>query len=186
MTLVYLDVETTGVDPLDNQILTIGYVVEEDGQIISERLLNVKYMGGAFQRRALEVNGIDLEDHNQNALHPTDALLELTKDLQPYRSKRIVAHNAAFDKAFIDVAFRKWAVYDEAYIVRSNWLCTMQLALWMIQEGHLKTDRNSAGLDNVLRALGFPDRGSDAHGALKDALLAREAHHRIQSLAGWT
>lgn len=184
-TLVFLDTETTGINPIDNQILTIGYVIEQNGRIIKQRLLNLKYMGGAFSRKALEVNGIDLKAHNEQALHPTDALFELSADLKSYYPKKIVAHNASFDKSFIDVAFRKWAVYDEAFIVRSNWLCTMQLASWLVHEGVLRTDRSKANLDAVLRAVGFDDRGSDAHGALSDALLSREAYHRMKHLAGW-
>lgn len=184
-TLVFLDTETSGLSSTENQILTIGYVVDVDGTIVKERLLKLKHMGGAIDRRALEINGIDLDDHKKNGLHPTDALLELTKDLYEYKDKKIVAHNAAFDKAFVDIHFRKWAVYDEAYIVRSNWMCTMQLANWLFYHGVLKSERRGSNLDNVLRAVGYADRGTDAHGALSDALLTREAYYRMRELSGW-
>lgn len=110
----YIDLETGGLDPSRNQILSIGLVIERDE--LEEHLIRV-----AIDPRkpvhpgALRVNGIDPDTWSG---YPLDEALRIVRSL--LRGERLVAHNASFDRSFM-----RYACAETGIELPGSWCCTL-------------------------------------------------------------
>lgn len=107
MKKVFLDTETSGLDPLKHQILTMALVVEDNDAIVFEREWKVKQMGWAIiDPYAMQVNKINLEEHNKVAQHEMNVVQELLFELRRLglMNSILYGHNINFDIGFIKAA----------------------------------------------------------------------------------
>lgn len=106
--LAFLDVETTGFDPVKQEIIELGVVVaaqQADGAWRTVNEIDVKVKPRHIEtadKEALRVNGYS-EDAWMFAHTLEQALEELN---QKAKDAIMVAHNVAFDYGFIDQAYR--------------------------------------------------------------------------------
>ncbi len=97
-----LDFETTGMDPLKDEIVEIGIILFQNKEIVDSyhHLVNP---GIPVSQEAFRVNGI-----NEEMLKGEPFLKTLLPDILPFFSNRVViAHNAPFDLAFLLKSIRQ-------------------------------------------------------------------------------
>ncbi|MEH6453578.1 MAG: exonuclease domain-containing protein [Psychromonas sp.] len=162
--LLALDLEMTGLDPLKDQIISIGTVPIIDGKIClaqaQHKLLKIEGSVG----QSATIHGV-LDNHLQQALTLQEALQWL---LEQATGKIIVAHHSPLDLRFIEQALKnnfnekcKLFAFDTLQIERKRLLRKQE----MIKNGELRLgacrERYSLPVYN-------------AHNALIDALACAE------------
>ncbi|MCI0542704.1 3'-5' exonuclease [bacterium] len=119
--LAFVDVETTGLDPMRHEIIDLGVVlarqVPQSGrgpklELVEEHEWKIKPQHlDIADPEALQVNGYSAEKWLFAADLPRvmEAFGKITK------SASLVAHNVTFDQGFIDQAFKKAGVKNEMH-----------------------------------------------------------------------
>ena len=103
-----VDTETTGLKAGVNQVLTAYFVVVDSTlQTIAQLDLSIKYAEYNVNERAMEINKIDLVEHDKTALSVADARTKLkefiqsncivTTDTIDTKPMIIMGHNVGFD-----------------------------------------------------------------------------------------
>ena len=185
MKLFFIDVETTGTNPLQNGIIQLSGIIEVDGDVIEEIDLKIKpYPDDIILDSALEVNGItrvELEDYP----NPSEVYRKLTGFMSKYVDKfnrsdkfHFVGYNARFDDDFIRAWFKKcgdnyygsfffWPPIDVANIA----------AIKLMPE---RSKMENFKLVTVVKHSGIDIDESKLHDALYDIRLTRELFHILR------
>jgi len=149
-----VDLETTGLAARRDRILEIGLVVQCGGQTLERysTLIDVGIQIPAFITR---LTGIDAAQIVA-APSASEALDRLARTLERHRVDALVAHNAPFDRSFLE-----WTWQEQGRTPPlPPFLCSLQLARkWVRAPAY--------GLDVLAGQLGIPQRGR--HRALGDA-----------------
>jgi len=171
--LVWLDTETTGLDPFSNDIIQIAIVrIDREGV---EQILDVKLKmerPGNAHPKALEVNGYT-EEGWADAEDPAEFWPRLHKE--GWLDECIVAgQNPKFDTGFLNASFKRHGIkYRVDYHVFDT--CVLMLE-------HMHEAMESISLVPCCVALGIPVK--NAHTALGDVRLAQAVYktlYRIES-----
>jgi len=120
-TFYCLDVETTGLNPIDNDIIELSiYRLSDDVQKTwCIKPLNVEKSDPG----ALRVSGHKLEDlkcetkfGRDTYKDPNSVIIEvenfLSEDCMPAESRVLIAHNASFDKMMLEYLWKKCNAFD--------------------------------------------------------------------------
>lgn len=168
--IVAFDVETTGLDPVDDDIIELGF----SARSLSEGFLDPKsfLLGDADEvpEGASEVNGITTEMIDDK---PTFAE-RFDNDIRPYLEKAdvLVAHNRGFDAAFLFQAMRQAEVDAPMPPV----FCGMELAREIDLTSRQGGPRNDK-LGTLVDYYGYTQE--DAHRAGEDALMAGRVFFKV-------
>lgn len=126
---IFLDVETTGIDPLVDTIIELAMVPFEysaDGRIFSvgDAFTGLNNPGRALPAVITQLTGITDEMLQGQALDPTQVEAFL------HGTHLVIAHNAAFDRAFFERFFPRLHDY--------RWACSFTEVPWSTYgvEGH--------------------------------------------------
>ncbi len=168
MIQVFLDTETTGLDPeAGHRIIELGATVVKDGMHTAEefhRLLNPER---EIDDAATEIHGFTLDD-----LIEKPRFIDVVSEFIEFiREREVLIHNAAFDIAFIDAEFER-ADRSE----RMHDLCQITDTLKLAKEIHPSGQVNLNALCNRY-SVDRSDR--DKHGALLDSQLLAEVYLRM-------
>jgi DNA polymerase-3 subunit epsilon len=164
--VVVVDTETTGLSVKNGgRVIEIGAVAIENGQIVAE-LATLINTGSAISYGAFRVHGIS-EQMLAGKPAPEEVwpwFLELSGD------SPLVAHNAAFDHAFVQNELGLLGI-----VFNNPWHCTLQLARKKLMR--LPNHR----LETVCRHL-FGEQPKDVqrHRALDDARIAARVWVALQ------
>jgi DNA polymerase III alpha subunit (gram-positive type) len=115
---IALDLETGGLSPKENPILT-GYflALDENFNQVDELALSIiPNPALKVEESALKVNGINLELHNQTAVGIATATERLSEFIGKYSGKtrpRVIGHNVGFDLNFIYEQLISSKVWDK-------------------------------------------------------------------------
>lgn len=107
MSLFFLDVETSTLDPKVGSILQLGMVHPR-----TKAVLDLKIHPGDYEISAesLKITGIDIEEHKTHAVEPGYAIGVLQQFIKnengPYRAN-VCCHNSPFDKAWVMEMFER-------------------------------------------------------------------------------
>lgn len=170
MKIFYFDVETTGLDAKDNDIITIAYMIEIDGDIKLTKYLKLQpFNYENISTKALEVNGITLEEL-KTFIKPEDAYHELIVDMSMFCDKynrndkyTPAGYNARFDIDFLSHFFKK---NNDQYLGSFfNWKTVDPLSI--LYFNHFKEEINLVNykLETVCKHYGIE---IEAHDALSD------------------
>lgn len=108
---LFIDTETTGLDPKQHGLVQVAGIVDINGEVEEEFDFTLKPIDGKlFETRALEVNGLDM--NVINGYKPSDTVFHLFRQLikryidqyNPKDKFTFLAYNAPFDVGFI----RQW------------------------------------------------------------------------------
>ena len=174
--LTFLDVETTGLDPMKHEIISIAIITEWlDSGDTSETYLLIKPQYNALDESATSINGYDPDKWAREAITMQEAL-PIIADKIKYGP--IIAHNAQFDIDFIKNAFLRegWGRHDRADVSRYKFsvgypvidTCALSYLI-------LPTSRQN--MTELRDYLGLPQEG--AHNALVDASHCRDLFWHI-------
>lgn len=121
-----LDTETTGIDPEDNELCEIAFTAVElnfaTGKVYHLRAQNFEAFVNPGRPIPPEVSGIHhiIDEDVVDARSPLTAVSHMRAAMKRSGVSAIVAHNAPFDRAYID----RHLPEDE----RLLWICTRRLA----------------------------------------------------------
>ncbi len=154
--LVFVDLETTGANPLRDRITEIGLVIVTSGQVESwSSLVNP---GVGIPPFIQQLTGI-----NDAMVASAPSFAELAENvLARLQGKLFIAHNARFDYGFLKSEFKRLGMHFHARV-----LCTVQLSkkLYPLEHKH--------NLDSLTLRHGLIAEGT-RHRALTDAELVRQ------------
>lgn len=174
--LAFIDIETTGFNVQTQEIIEIGCVIVSQkegllGDIIDEFELKIKpeKLENA-DPEALSINGYNEADwlFATNLEQAMKAFAEKTKDCI------FVAHNVAFDWAFIAKAFAETAVESQLYYAKID---TISFAF-----GKLHQDPSVTRFSLAALCERFGVTNNKAHTALADARATSEMYRKLLKL----
>ena len=181
MRLVF-DTETGGFNASTNALLSLGLVLWDSGQLVSELEVLVNDQG-LVEPSALAVNGINLEEHLKVAQLPVDAVPVVQRWLRDngiptWEKVELVAHNIGFDVPFLE---KFWNLGGGQFRTRFSYQrrCTMVLATMMKDAGILPVADFRLG--TLMAYLNIPVEGR-LHSALTDARGAARVYAKLLRL----
>lgn len=152
MKILFMDTETGGLDAEKHSLLTIALAVYNDGKIISEQDWIVKHKDYVVTPKALEINGINLVEHDKIAIESNIVAQQIMIYIHRYFGREdkpvIAGHNVEFDNGFLTKLFKdgneSWSKY-----VSHRKLDTCSLVNYLIITG--KIDLKSASLEESIK-----------------------------------
>jgi DNA polymerase-3 subunit epsilon len=174
--LAFIDFETTGLSP-DNgdRVIEVGIAVLEGGQIV-DRYQSFIHPGKRIPYEVIALTGItDVMVRNSP---PADYVMQ--EVMQFIGNLPLVAHNASFDRRFMD------AELDRANLIRANeFVCSLRVARRVYPEARshkLSTLVQLTGVepaDQYHRALGDAEMTAGLWMRMVDEIRTRHAAERV-------
>ncbi len=163
--LIAIDLETTGLDPRRDQILSLGWVRLHRNRIaLSSAAHRLVQISGAIPADSAVIHQIT----DDQAAAGGDLAAALAELLEVLAGRVMIAHHARVEQGFLSAACRR--LYGTGLLVRT--IDTQVIARRTMEHRHIPYK----GSDLRLHALGerynLPRHG--AHNALSDALAAAE------------
>ena len=164
---VVVDVETTGLDPQRDRIVSVALIrssfdvlKEDPNGLHGETMDALVNPQRSIPKQASRKHGITDEDVSDKG-----PFSEVAQELRDFIGDLpIIAHNVSFDKGFLNAEFKRAGVKT---LARNRSYCTMR----RYQEFNHGTRRGSS-LDDVVEAMGLGKRQGNIHEAAEDANLA--------------
>lgn len=160
-----IDLETTGLDPKRNGILSVGYVAVRGNRI---DLGSARHRLVLADRAIPEASAIIHQITDDQAAHGEPLRIVIEDLLGDLAGKVMIAHHAAVERAFLDVACR--------HLFGAGLLMPIIDTQALARRSFERRNASYKGSDLRLHALGerynLPRYG--AHNALNDALAAAE------------
>ena len=181
MKKLFLDVETTGLNPLTCGLTQVAYIIEIDGNVMATGNMDVRpFVDAEIQQKALSVTGKTFDEIMD---YPTDetqfaifrAVLKTYIDASVYGDDfTLIAYNAEFDQNFLIEWFNRNGVKYSNYI---NYRKVDPLALLRILHAEGQANLKGYKLVDVYKAL-FNET-FDAHDALADIEATRRVYYGL-------
>lgn len=165
MRQIFLDTETTGLDPLQgHRVIELAAVEVINRRITGNRIHHYYNPDRAIDAGAQQVHGISIEDLQDKPRFSerVNEILDFIKDAE------LVIHNAPFDVGFLN---RELGMIDLGGI--RDYCASVVDTLKMAKELH-PGQRNN--LDALCRRYGVDNSGRTLHGALLDAELLADVY----------
>jgi DNA polymerase-3 subunit epsilon len=167
MRQIVLDTETTGLEAsLGHRIIEIGCV----------ELINRRTTGRTFHRyvnpeRDVEAAAYAVHGIGRDRLQDKPRFAEIAEQLTQFiAGTELIAHNAAFDVAFLDAEYARLSADTP---IKVNALCQVLDTLALAREMH-PGQRNS--LDALCKRYGIDNSRRELHGALLDARILADVY----------
>jgi DNA polymerase-3 subunit epsilon len=183
MKILYLDLETTGLNPKQCSIVQLGVTIEIDHEILHNLCIYVKPFDGCVIEPGVEAVH-DLipmaKSSGQTYKEVYVNLIELmSKHVDKYNKKDkffLIGYNVGFDDGFMR---EMWKRNRDVYY--GSWFWWPPIDVAVLACNHLKSERHR--LENfklsTLAAYLAIDRQGGAHDALSDINLTREIYKRV-------
>lgn len=191
--LVFIDLETAGAEPWRPIIQIAAIALTSDLQelecfeakiLFAERIADSKslrkphYSLERWQQEGRPVKDV-LNDFS-DVLRRHATVDQVSKAGAVFQVAQIVAHNAAFDSAFLNAWFAR---FDSFLPASPRVLCTMQRAIWLFHEDKRLTPPPDFKLGTLCSYFGVPLRKSDAHDALADVRATVELYRAMNKVS---
>lgn len=177
MNQVYVDLETTGVDPEKHEIIEVGAIVFQDGKEIAA-FSEIVYPGeaaiAAANPQALDVNKIDLNE--VRAARPTVVVAEAFTSFLAAYPGTLYAFPVEFESSFLRKA--PWLVggWGECLMQAVREMMAAEGALAILPDGKPKRPR----LGEAAAFFGVTGCGP-AHRSLSDARKTARIHQELMA-----
>lgn len=177
--LLFMDVESGGLDPDKDALLTVGLVRWVDGEIKETEEILIQPEGLNLEPRALQVNGINMTRHRVLAIPRHQAKYRIQGFVQTafphltYRHRVVLGgHNISFDIAFV----RKLFGLDWNKLVSSRSIDTAAILRFL---GHCGVLPEVSGLDQAIKYFGIEVPEGQRHTALGDAIATARVYTEL-------
>ena len=166
---IVLDTETTGLDPkTGHRVIEIACIEVEDLLPTGQHFHRLIDPERDIDPDAERVHGISRSSlRGKPRFHDPESALEF---LDFSRDARLVAHNAAFDRGFVNMELERAGL---AHLPETRWICTYQLAQKRFPSMH-----NS--LDALCKRYKISLAEREKHGALIDTKLLALVYLELQ------
>jgi DNA polymerase-3 subunit epsilon len=180
-TILFIDTETGGIQPGKNSLLSLALVVWEESKIKASEEILINDGVLDVTEKALEINGIDLEEHKKKAVSPAVALQQFDDFIKanfPADEKIVLGgHNITFDVNFLN-AFLAANNYNYHQRFSHRFIDTASILFYLYLTGKLKRKVNSS--QQAFEYFGITVEGR--HTALGDALATAQLFSRLISI----
>lgn len=177
---LYLDLETSGLDPQKHGIIQLAYILEENGQILKQNNFNMNPQGKILDSKALLINGYTEEEINKFPFYKLQ-IFKFLYEIQPFLSSsfyerfQIIGYNVNFDVEFLKVALQEINVKFND-IFQNRFVDPLQFLYYL--RFLRKVDFIDYKLETVCSYFGVPIQ---AHDALSDIQATRELLYRLHT-----
>jgi len=177
--LLFLDFETSGLDPARHGIIQVAWILEKDGDIVAEKCFDVQLDSQSdICMAALDVNGFTISRIIMGktlsymiAALKGDLFQAVTSDLLP----RPVGHNIGFDLGFLKVASEKCREHIQFHLDFKRAIDTRAVLQWFDYCG--KIYLSDYKLETACKFYGITLR---PHDALEDVRAVRQLFHFLK------
>ena len=174
---ILVDTETTGFDEKKHQILEVGILVIKNMEVVAELEVKIKHREYTVTAKAMEVNKINIPEHEKEALFEKEAAERMLEFLNKHKSEDegyiVIGQNVAFDIKFLEEMFlRVYKIKEYRQAISYRSLDIMQLAMIKNIEGKINLEKQD--LDSILKELEI-EIPENRHRALADCYLEFEA-----------
>lgn len=171
MRRLFVDVETTGLDPEGDRIVEVAAVAYEG--LFKSRADNAQFHRLVNPGREVPPEAVEIHGHTTAQLAREAHFRELAPELAEFlRGAELVAHNAPFDMAFLD---RELAMAGEP---KASELAAAVIDTLVLANELYPSQRNN--LTALAQRLGIDVEGRRrVHGALVDAEILAEVFNRM-------
>lgn len=150
---IWLDLETSGLDSTKHQILTGCFLITEGKDIIATHEFKVKQQPWAIiDEKAMQINGINLEEHNKVAdaeFIILDGIIDFLIKNEMYNIKSVLhGHNVNFDVGFLNAMIKR---YNAKLYFHYHIMDTMMIARFLSETGFFSA--SSYRLEDLCRDL---------------------------------
>jgi DNA polymerase III epsilon subunit family exonuclease len=170
--LAFIDLETTGLDVIEHEIIEIGCVISTpDLEVIEKFELKIKpeRIENA-DKVSMKINHYD-EDAWENAMSLKEAIQVFSKKVE---NCIMVGQNVAFDSGFLEYAYSKTKIKN---VMHYHKLDTISIAWAKL---HREPDLEHFSLREMCARFGI--KNENAHTALSDAYATYELYKKLMSL----
>ena len=166
MDIATIDIETTGLDFVENDILEVGVIRKDWGSPVTNSMLHQFYYNASkppvISDFINKLTGITLEHVKRNGFDPTHQLKVLDESLAG--ADYILAQNGrGFDKPFLLEKYKQFG-FDITSLNISN-------ILWIDSQDDINWEFKSTHLNYLAAELGFLNYYP--HGAITDSMVCR-------------
>lgn len=175
-TMVVIDTETGGLDLSQHSLLTVALIVTRNLEIIASREWQLKHEEYRVTERALEINHIDIKEHDASATPVAEAIDDMLdfidRHRQPNERVMLLGQNTIFDKGFLETSVEQ-AGHIKRYrsLVSHRYIDLISITAFLNLTGHIRTE--GLGLDAVIESLNIEKE--ERHSALGDARMTLKA-----------
>jgi len=173
-----IDTETTGLSHNYNQVLTVGMLladIDTKLDFVNSRHIKIKHKKYNVSGFALQINKINLKEHNKVGIKPTQACFEINEFIKKNKVKNIplIGHNISFDMRFLRELYKK---EKEDFLLDMETLDTRSIWINLRNKGIVPYELKS-NLRTV--AQHFEIDYSKAHDALEDCKITAKVFHKM-------
>ncbi len=174
--MIIVDVETTGLDPIRNSILSIGAIDFEnpENQFYGECGI---WKGASISKTALKINGFKMEQIKKNTKTPGELLSEFLDWAGKIKSRKLGGYYTRFDYSFLKATadrFKLTFPFSDDVLDLHDIFCEKMGINKSMYEGILLFS-----LNEIMISLGMPPE-PDPHNALRGAKYTAEGILRVQ------
>lgn len=184
--ILWLDLETTGLDPVKNGIIQAAFIVEIDGQVKEKRDFKMNPIGKVLDPQAMAVHGLSEAD-----LASFPPSLSVKKDIENFLAQYVekfdkadkftaAGYNVDFDLGFLE---ELWIEAGDRYFY--SWVNHFPVDVFKVHPfmewAGLATAPDRRNLETLAAHYGVPF--PDAHNALADIEMTRELALKLRERA---
>jgi DNA polymerase III epsilon subunit-like protein len=183
---IFIDTETTGLDPEVNDVIEIAMLVyDEDNEIA--RLSTKLSASGIIDLEALKVNKAQIADvqaSDEGVYNVRQAIVQnVAQFLVDYMTPKtfVIGHNVQFDYAFLDSLFKEHGIDLSRLVSPRHLLDTQQIAKFLHDSGEL--DLKNFRMITLWNELfeGEGEYEDNAHSAIKDAIMVKDIYFKLRN-----
>lgn len=185
MNILFLDLETTGVDENKHSIIEIAAKFYVNGQLRDTFESKTATYNQEVDLGALGVNNFTIKEILSHPPSPevAYALAEFLVNVKKNKGKGpiyLCGHNVAFDEKFLDRFLAIHSITGLHSVLGHKKLDTATLAIALIDAGVLNPEKTS--LEYLAKELGISLEGRNLHKAMDDVDLTIEVYYKMLDL----
>lgn len=178
--VLFIDTETTGLNPQQNKLLSVGLVAWKNGLVVNpQEILVWDEDDKTVDPEAMAVNKIDLDSHRELAIPSSEVFTVIDSYIRQNLTTRgrivLGGHNTGFDVNFIKEAIGL-KNFDDRFMHRT--VDTSVILRFLYHVGLVNHDIGS--LENALKFFGFTEQQMEgSHTAKVDALNTAKLYNAL-------
>lgn len=188
MKILWVDVETTGLDSVKNGVIQLSCIVDIDGEVKETLDLHLKpFATDEISQDALAVTGITMKDIDE-FMSPYDAFDKfkstLSKYVDPYKRNKMKndkfywgGHNTQFDMNFVQEFFKKCG--DKFF---GSWFNYRQIDTLRVADFLVFSGKNFGESHRLGELCKIGNIKLNAHDSMSDITATREIAYRFKAL----
>lgn len=187
--LVFVDLETAGLEPWRPIIQIAAIVVDARLEELERFEAKLRFQNRFADPASLRKASYSAERWKREAIASGEGMIRFSNLLrrhatvdqtsaagQPFQVAQLVAHNGAFDGAFLNAWFGRFNRFLPA---SPRVFCTLQRAVWLFHEDKSLTPPPDFKLRTLCHYFGVSLRSNEAHEALNDVRATVELYRAM-------